>query len=52
MSQSVDLLEKSSGKRPTGIRSPYMYMSPHIVGTSEARGLLYDTTLASLSMSP
>ena len=48
MSQAVGVLEKSSGKRPTGIRSPYMYMSPYTLELLKRAGLLYDTTLASL----
>jgi peptidoglycan/xylan/chitin deacetylase (PgdA/CDA1 family) len=48
MSKSIDALQKSTGKRPTGIRSPYMFLSPYTVELLQKAGLLYDTTIAAL----
>jgi peptidoglycan-N-acetylglucosamine deacetylase len=48
MSQSIAVLEKMTGKRPAGIRSPYMFMSAHSPELFKRAGLIYDTTIASL----
>jgi peptidoglycan-N-acetylglucosamine deacetylase len=48
MSQSIETLERMTGTRPTGIRSPYMFMSSYTVELLKRAGLRYDTTLESL----
>jgi peptidoglycan-N-acetylglucosamine deacetylase len=48
MSKSIDALQKATGKRPLGIRSPYMFLSPYTVELLQRGGLLYDTTIAAL----
>ena len=45
ISQAIDLLEKSSGKRPVGSRNPSWTMSVYTMGLLEKAGLLYDSSL-------
>jgi peptidoglycan-N-acetylglucosamine deacetylase len=48
ISQAIDVLEKASGKRPTGSRNPSWTMSTYTVGLLEKAGLLYDSSLQAM----
>ena len=48
ISQAIDVLEKASGKRPTGSRNPSWTMSTYTVGLLEKAGLLYDSSLRAM----
>jgi len=48
MSKSIEALHKATGKRPTGIRSPSMFLSQYTLELLQRGGLLYDTTIAPL----
>src|SRR3954471_2334584 len=43
--RSADVLEKVTGKRPLGIRTPSWDFSPHTLAITKAMGLLYDSSL-------
>src|SRR3954469_16956202 len=43
--RSADVLEKVTGKRPVGIRTPSWDFSPHTLAITKAMGLLYDSSL-------
>ncbi len=43
--RAVDVLEKVSGMRPVGIRTPSWDFSPHTLAISREMGLLYDSSL-------
>lgn len=45
MLRSADVLEKVSGKRPVGIRTPSWDFSPHTLSLICEMGLLYDSSL-------
>ena len=48
ISQSLDLLEKQWGRRPTGNRNPSWTMSAHTMALLEKAGLLYDSSLQAM----
>lgn len=48
ISQSMDLLERQSGKRPTGNRNPSWTMSVYTMELLEKAGLLYDSSLQAM----
>ena len=48
MSQAMNLLEKSTGKRPTGNRNPSWTMSQYTMALLKRAGLLYDSSLQSM----
>jgi peptidoglycan/xylan/chitin deacetylase (PgdA/CDA1 family) len=43
--RSADTLEKVSGQRPVGIRTPSWDFSPHTLAITKEMGLLYDSSL-------
>ncbi len=43
--RSADTLEKISGQRPVGIRTPSWDFSPHTLAITKEMGLLYDSSL-------
>jgi len=43
--RSADVLEKVTGKRPVGIRTPSWDFSPHTLAITKEMGLLYDSSL-------
>ena len=43
--RSADMLEKVSGQRPVGIRTPSWDFSPHTLAITRDMGLLYDSSL-------
>ena len=43
--RSADMLEKVSGQRPVGIRTPSWDFSPHTLRITKEMGLLYDSSL-------
>ena len=43
--RSADMLEKLSGQRPVGIRTPSWDFSPHTLEITRDMGLLYDSSL-------
>jgi peptidoglycan/xylan/chitin deacetylase (PgdA/CDA1 family) len=43
--RSADVLEKISGKRPVGIRTPSWDFSPHTLAITKEMGLVYDSSL-------
>ena len=43
--RSADTLEKLTGKRPVGIRTPSWDFSPHTLAITKEMGLLYDSSL-------
>jgi peptidoglycan/xylan/chitin deacetylase (PgdA/CDA1 family) len=43
--RSADVLEKVTGKRPVGIRTPSWDFSPNTLAITKAMGLLYDSSL-------
>jgi peptidoglycan/xylan/chitin deacetylase (PgdA/CDA1 family) len=43
--RSADTLEKVTGKRPVGIRTPSWDFSPHTLAITQEMGLLYDSSL-------
>lgn len=43
--RAADVLEKLTGTRPTGIRTPSWDFSPHTLGVIRELGLLYDSSL-------
>ena len=43
--RSADLLEKVTGQRPVGIRTPSWDFSPHTLAITKEMGLLYDSSL-------
>ena len=43
--RSADVLEKLSGQRPVGIRTPSWDFSPHTLTITKEMGLLYDSSL-------
>ena len=43
--RSADTLEKVSGQRPVGIRTPSWDFSPHTLAITQEMGLLYDSSL-------
>ena len=43
--RSADTLEKITGKRPVGIRTPSWDFSPHTLAITREMGLLYDSSL-------
>jgi len=43
--RSADVLEKLSGQRPVGIRTPSWDVSPHTLTITKEMGLLYDSSL-------
>lgn len=43
--RAADVLEKVSGKRPVGIRTPSWDFSPHTLSISREMGLIYDSSL-------
>src|SRR3954462_6800463 len=43
--RSADVLEKVTGKRPVGIRTPSWDFSPHTLAITKAMGLRYDSSL-------
>ena len=43
--RSADVLEKITGKRPVGIRTPSWDFSPHTLAITKEMGLLYDSSL-------
>ena len=45
MLRSADVLEKVSGKRPVGLRTPSWDFSPHTLSIAREMGLLYDSSL-------
>jgi peptidoglycan/xylan/chitin deacetylase (PgdA/CDA1 family) len=48
LSQAMNLLEKMTGKRPTGNRNPSWTMSQYTMGLLKRAGLLYDSSLQSM----
>ena len=48
ISQAMNLLEKSTGKRPTGNRNPSWTMSQYTMALLKRAGLLYDSSLQSM----
>ncbi len=45
MGRAIQLLEKMTGKKPVGIRTPSWDFSPHTLKLIEEYGLLYDSSL-------
>jgi peptidoglycan/xylan/chitin deacetylase (PgdA/CDA1 family) len=43
--RSADVLEKTTGTRPVGIRTPSWDFSPHTLAITQEMGLLYDSSL-------
>ena len=43
--RSADVLEKITGKRPVGIRTPSWDFSPHTLAITKEMGLVYDSSL-------
>lgn len=48
ISQAMNLLEKATGKRPTGNRNPSWTMSQYTMALLKRAGLLYDSSLQSM----
>ena len=45
MLRSADVLEKTTGTRPVGMRTPSWDFSPHTLGIAREMGLVYDSSL-------
>ena len=45
MTRSLDALERISGKRPVGMRTPSWDYSPHTIRLARELGLIYDSSL-------
>jgi peptidoglycan-N-acetylglucosamine deacetylase len=45
MLRSADVLEKATGKRPSGMRTPSWDFSPHTLAIAREMGLAYDSSL-------
>src|SRR5262249_56107946 len=45
MLRSADVLEKTTGTRPVGMRTPSWDFSPHTLGIACEMGLVYDSSL-------